>query len=614
MFDRQTVLGPLSKPLQIITNLYKSPVFLRILVIWIISIFMLLADSGLKHHDYRLNFRGPQIKSNEIVILSISRAEWDEVFKPSFLKSMVYRQDPVTDSYYWNPFFWLQVLQNLKSANVKKVGVDFYFSKRLNVTWNTLSLLSQEKSVFWISEVDNLGRMLPSKFGDNFNENLAVNLLRPDYDGILRHFNFSKTNIPQLPEILSKKWPNIPTLSRESLINFRGPPGTFTVYPLVNVFDGTLKTELLKNKIVIIAPDYGKDHLMKTPLGIMNRAEIYANIIDNIDESRWIKKWPIFIYALFLLPLILLCVWVILSFPQGIGVTLLFSIGFITVSTSILLFDVYYVWTPLITTLATIFLSYVIIISQKLFDRERNVWQMQKEQEYLKSLEELKTNFVSLISHDLKTPLAKIQSVINRMKSDPSLNSSPNLKQELNSIYQESKHLDRYIKSILNLLKIESKDFTIIKKPIDINDIIEKACLQLEPVALEKGITLEQNLEPMFLIEADKTLVHEILINLIENAIKYSDKNTKVIIQSYESDGYVQFDVIDHGMGIKPENLKFVFEKFYRSENSSTTQGSGLGLFLVKYFIELHNGHIDIESVLGEGTKVTVKLPTEANL
>jgi signal transduction histidine kinase len=197
------------------------------------------------------------------------------------------------------------------------------------------------------------------------------------------------------------------------------------------------------------------------------------------------------------------------------------------------------------------------------------------------------------------------------MKSDPSLDSSQQLTQELNAIYQESKHLDRYIKSILNLLKIESKDFTIVKKPIDINDIIEKVCLQIQPVAAEKGINIQQNLEPMFLIEADKTLVHEIFINLIENAIKYSDKNTTVQVESFESDGFVTIEIIDHGQGIKPEHLKLVFEKFYRSENSSTTQGSGLGLFLVKYFIELHNGYIDIKSTFGEGTKVTVKLPTE---
>lgn len=573
-----------------------------------------MADSGLKNYDYRFNFRSPQEVSQDIVLLFISRAEWDELFKPSFMKSMIYRQEIVSDAYYWNSQFWIQVFYNLKKMGAYKIGIDFYFPRSMNISWNLQQLLANEKSIFWTSEVDNLGQLLPSKFSDNFNENIAVNLLRPDYDGILRNYYFSTSNIPQLPEILSRRWPNITFNNEDSLINFRGPPGSFESYSLLSVFDGSIPIEAIKNKTVIIAPDYGKDHLIKTPLGVMNRAEVFATILDNINEQRWITKWPLFVYALLLLPLILICVWIILSFPQGISITFLFSLGFIMVSLSIFLFDIYYIWTPLITLSACIFLSYVIIISQMLFDRERNVWQMQKEQEYLKSLEELKTNFVSLISHDLKTPLAKIQSVINRVKSDQSLGASAQLSQELNSIYQESKHLDRYIKSILSLLKIESKDFNILKKPIDINEVIEKVCEQLNSVSAEKSIKFELNLEPMFLIEADKTLVHEVMINIIENAIKYSEKESTIYISSFEDDGYVNVKVQDEGPGIKKEHLNLVFEKFYRGENSSSTQGTGLGLFLVKYFVQLHNGTIHLDSVVGQGTTVTIKLPIDSTV
>lgn len=590
---------------------YKNPMFFRILAIWIISIFILIADIGLKNYDNRFNLRSPQKIDPNIIILSISQAEWDEVFKPSILKSMIYRQDPVTDSYYWNQGFWVQILQYLKQSGAKKIGVDFYFSKNLNINWGIVNFLSKDSDIFWISDIDNLGRLLPSKFSDNFNENIGINLLRPDYDGILRNFYFSSVNIPQMPEVLSSLWPKINSKSQEQLINFRGPPGTFPNYSLLNAFDGTLKKEWIKDKTIIIAPDYGKDHLIKTPLGIMNRSEIYANIIDNINFNRWINKWPIYIYAFLLLPLILICAWIILNFPQGVGVTLLVCLAFISVSTSIFLFDIYYVWSPLVTTLSTIFMSYVIIISQMLLDREKNVWQMQKEQDYLKSLEELKSNFVSLISHDLKTPLAKIQSVIHRLRTTSQAEISPQLSEELNSIYTESKHLDRYIKSILKLLKIESKDFTIIKKPLDINEVIETACDQLSLVAAEKSIKFDLNLEPMFLIEADKTLVLEIMINLIENAIKYSLPNTKISISSYEENNYVSVEITDQGPGIKEEHLNLIFEKFFRGESTTAAQGTGLGLFLVKYFIELHNGLIDIKSVVGHGTTIIVKFPTE---
>ncbi len=590
---------------------YKDPIFFRILTIWIISIFILIADIGLKNYDNRFNLRSPQKIDSKIVILSISQAEWDEVFKPSILKSMIYRQEPVTDSYYWNQGFWFQTLQYLKQSGAKKIGVDFYFSKNLNINWGVVNFLSKDTDIFWISDIDNLGRLLPSKFGDNFNENIGINLLRPDYDGILRNFYFSSVNIPQMPEVLSSLWPKVFTKSQEQLINFRGPPGTFQNYSLLSAFDGTLKKELIENKTIIIAPDYGKDHLIKTPLGIMNRSEIYANIIDNINHNRWINKWPIYVYAILILPLILICVWLILNFPQGVGVTLLVCLAFLSVSASIFLFDVYYIWTPLVTALSTIFISYVIIISQMLLDREKNVWQMQKEQDYLKSLEELKSNFVSLISHDLKTPLAKIQSVVHRLRTAQQTSISPQLTEELNSIYTESKHLDRYIKSILKLLKIESKDFTIIKKPLDINEVIETACSQLTSVAAEKSINFDLTLEPMFLIEADKTLVLEIMINLIENAIKYSLPHTKISISSYEEDNFVSVEITDQGPGIKEEHLNLIFEKFFRGESTTAAQGTGLGLFLVKYFIELHNGLIDIKSVVGHGTTIIVKFPTE---
>lgn len=594
-----------------IVHFYKSPFFFRILAIWVVSIFILIAEIGLKNYDTRFKLRSLQNIDQNIIILTVSQAEWDEVFKPSLLKSMIYRQEPVTDSYYWNQGFWIQTIQNLKQMGVHKVGIDFYFSKSLNLNWGVLNYLSQIPDVYWISNIDSFGRLLPSKFSNNFNENIGINLLRTDYDGILRNFYFSSVNIPQLPEILSYRWPKIYNNTQEQLINFRGPPGTFPIHPLFSAFDGTLKKVDLKNKTVIIAPEYGKDHLIKTPLGIMNRSEIYANIIDNINHNRWIKKWPIYIYAAFILPMILICVWVILSFPQGVGVTLLTCLAFISISMSIFLFDIYYIWTPMITLLSCLFMSYVIIISQMLLEREKNVWQMQKEQDYLKSLEELKSNFVSLISHDLKTPLAKIQSVIHRLRNTSSTNSSLDLKEDLNSIYTESKHLDRYIKSILKLLKIESKDFTIIKKPLDVNEVINTACSQLAPIAEEKSISFNLNLEPMFLIEADKTLVLEIMINLIENAIKYSFPNTKISISSFEKNNYVNIEVADQGPGIKEEHLNLIFEKFYRGETTTAAQGTGLGLFLVKYFIELHNGLIDIKSVLGHGTTIIVKLPTE---
>jgi signal transduction histidine kinase len=102
-----------------------------------------------------------------------------------------------------------------------------------------------------------------------------------------------------------------------------------------------------------------------------------------------------------------------------------------------------------------------------------------------------------------------------------------------------------------------------------------------------------------------------VLSNLLENAIKYSPENSKILITSEEVDNKVVLQVSDQGMGIDPEDLPNIFMKFFRSKNakSSPVKGSGLGLYLAKYFVELHGGSISVESALGQGTTFTVELP-----
>jgi signal transduction histidine kinase len=103
----------------------------------------------------------------------------------------------------------------------------------------------------------------------------------------------------------------------------------------------------------------------------------------------------------------------------------------------------------------------------------------------------------------------------------------------------------------------------------------------------------------------------KVLSNLVENAIKYSPEKSKILITSEEVDNKVVLQVSDQGMGIDPEDLPNIFMKFFRSKNakSSPVKGSGLGLYLAKYFVELHGGSISVESALGQGTTFTVELP-----
>jgi signal transduction histidine kinase len=158
---------------------------------------------------------------------------------------------------------------------------------------------------------------------------------------------------------------------------------------------------------------------------------------------------------------------------------------------------------------------------------------------------------------------------------------------------------------------VESRDFKLQKEAADINEIVEHAVERISSFANDKNIMIHLNLEPMFLVEFDSVLIHEVILNLIENALKYSPPNSNIFISSREVNDQVIVVIEDEGFGIAKEDQPRIFEKFYRSnQENSSIKGSGLGLYLVKYFIELHNGSIFLESAVGKGTKVTISLPT----
>jgi signal transduction histidine kinase len=227
----------------------------------------------------------------------------------------------------------------------------------------------------------------------------------------------------------------------------------------------------------------------------------------------------------------------------------------------------------------------------------------------LAELEQLKNNFVSLISHDLKTPIAKIQAIVDRLLND---SATLNFQGDLKSLRLSSDELNRYIQSILKVLRVESRDFQLNKEVGDINETVQEAIEQLTPLASEKGIQIESNLEPMFSIEVDFTLMREVLINLLENAIKYTPVGGKIQIASHEVAEKVWIEVQDTGEGIPAVEIANVWGKFVRGKDQDhKTKGTGLGLYLVKYFIELHGGEVFLESELGKGTKVSFSLPLE---
>jgi signal transduction histidine kinase len=253
----------------------------------------------------------------------------------------------------------------------------------------------------------------------------------------------------------------------------------------------------------------------------------------------------------------------------------------------------------------------LVFTGYRLAYQENRQWRSLKQTQYLRELDEMKTNFLSLVSHDLKTPIAKIQAGVERLGRE--LNLTERQQELLQSIENSNNELKNYILSILNLSRIESQQVILNKKSNDINLLIQKTLKRLRPLAQQKSITIEERLETLFSVECDEDLMRQVLANLIDNAIKYSPPQSQVIVSSTEEKGSVRVLVKDSGPGIPKDQLPKMFRKFSRISNPSTkpVSGSGLGLYLSKFFIEMHGGSIRVESEEGKGTTLSFTLPIQ---
>lgn len=180
----------------------------------------------------------------------------------------------------------------------------------------------------------------------------------------------------------------------------------------------------------------------------------------------------------------------------------------------------------------------------------------------------------------------------------------------LNAIIDATKELNKFITSILDLTKIESRNLDLNFVSKDINPIIENIIESLRYEASDKGVSLDKTLSPLYPIRFDVELIKRVISNLVENAIKYSGKDSTVTIKTWDDEKWVYVEIADNGVGIAQNDLEHIFDKFYRVKNdaSHSIKGTGLGLYLVKYFVELHGGEIEARSTLGQGTVFAVKL------
>lgn len=229
-----------------------------------------------------------------------------------------------------------------------------------------------------------------------------------------------------------------------------------------------------------------------------------------------------------------------------------------------------------------------------------------------KAIQRRNAEFVSAVSHEMKTPLAGIKAY-TELLADGEAEDEETRDEFLGVISGQADRLQRLIDNLLNLARIEAGVVSVSKKPRSLNDLLEEAASIVQPTAEQKQIRLAVELSPMYLgVLVDRDMILQAAINLLSNAVKYTPEGGEVTLRSRLSDREVHFEVEDSGVGLSPEDCEMVFEKFYRvKKDQKMASGTGLGLPLAKHIVEdVHGGTLSVKSELGQGSTFIITLPT----
>ncbi len=227
----------------------------------------------------------------------------------------------------------------------------------------------------------------------------------------------------------------------------------------------------------------------------------------------------------------------------------------------------------------------------------------------LRRLEMVRQDFISNISHELRTPIASVKALAETLNEgaieDPSV-----AKDFLSRINVEVDKLAQMVQELGELSRIESGEAPLQKRHINIADAIEHAVDRLKAQSDRAGLNLDIDIPPTLpKVMADEARVEQVLVNLIHNAIKFTPSGGRISISAKARDNDILVSVADTGVGIPADDLPRIFERFYKADKSRSGGGTGLGLAIAKHIVEAHGGRIWAESVEGKGSTFNFTLP-----
>jgi len=227
-------------------------------------------------------------------------------------------------------------------------------------------------------------------------------------------------------------------------------------------------------------------------------------------------------------------------------------------------------------------------------------------------LEHIRRDFVANVSHELKTPITSIKGFVETLL-DGAIRNPVDAERFLRIIAKQADRLHSIIEDLLSLSKIEQgeEESDIVLEPGPVKDVLESAVHNCEMQAADREIEVCVNCSEALAASLNQTLLEEALINLLDNAIKYSEPGKTVHVSALETDDEVQISVEDRGCGIPAEHLPRIFERFYRVDRARSRKlgGTGLGLAIVKHIVQAHHGRITVKSSAGVGSTFTIYLP-----
>lgn len=225
-----------------------------------------------------------------------------------------------------------------------------------------------------------------------------------------------------------------------------------------------------------------------------------------------------------------------------------------------------------------------------------------------KELNERQRQFVAIASHEFRTPLSIIDSSVRRIVKNASRMNEREVERRAAKINSAVDRMVSLIDSTLAVARMDSGELSLSCMPVDVASLVEEIVVRQQDVAAM--FVFERDIERLpTSIDADASALDQILTNLLSNAVKYSGESKQINIKGWTEGSYAVLSVSDQGIGISREDLGNMFQRFFRAQNTSGIEGTGIGLNLVKRLVEEHGGDISVTSTLGEGSTFTVRLP-----